>query len=90
MEKATPGTSKLNYTRVMLGMPGLGKCLVPTQGRRKQGNTEERLGVGKTRSRSSVLDSLTLRNPWDFQVEAEQRLDKQTTVNSNPRPGLDA
>ena len=89
MEKATPGTSKLNYTRVMLGLPGLGKCRVPTQGR-KQGNTGERLGVGKTRSRSSVLDSLTLRNPWDFQVEAEQRLDKRTTVNSNPRPGLDA
>lgn len=40
----------------------------------------------KTRSRSCF----GLADFEDFQVEAEQPLDKRTTVNSNLSPGLDA
>lgn len=39
---------------------------------------------------SPVLDLLTLRDPWDVQIEAEQQLDKWTTRNSDWRPGLEA
>lgn len=53
-------------------------------------NREESLGVGKTRSMSSALDLPTFRDPWDIQIEAEQQLDKGTTVNSDWRSGLEA
>lgn len=46
--------------------------------------------MGETRSMSPVLDLLTLRDPWDEQIEAEQQLDKRTTWNSDWRPGLEA
>ena len=65
----------------------MGKGVVPVL---EAGNTEECRRVGKMRNTGSVLDFLTLRYPWDIQVEVEQKPDKWTTVNSGGMFGLEA
>ena len=47
-------------------------------------------GSGEDQEQEFCFGLADFEESVDVQVEAEQRLEKRTTVNSNPRPGLDA